>query len=56
MAGETLHSDITTTFDFLYADLQRLMVVMENPSGEWKMIASPGYKMMKQHDKVSHLL
>jgi hypothetical protein len=58
MAGETLHSDFAKTFDSCYADQQKFMVGMADPSGEVKMVAPPhrGNKRMRQQDDVGPLV
>jgi hypothetical protein len=57
MAGETLHSDFTKTFDFRYTNLQWFVVGMEDPSSEGKMVVlpPPSNKRMRQHDEVCPL-
>jgi hypothetical protein len=59
MVGETLHSNFSKTFNFLYADLQRRFVVgMDSPSGDERVSyeAPPDYQYLSQHDKVSLLV
>jgi hypothetical protein len=58
MVGETLHSNLVKTFDFCYADLQRLMVAMVDPSSEGEMVAPPppSNKRIRQHNEVGPLV
>jgi hypothetical protein len=58
MASKMLYLDFAKTFDFHYADLQWLMIGMEDPSDKEKMVAPPppSNKSMRQHDEAGPLV